>query len=181
MLQCHNIENSVFRGPNFSAYTDPSFTICSVCDNPYHIHGMIWFASVIIFLSQLSCYPNVEYGNRNKFRNQNVRFQPDDNKMSWHVYRSKYMIFHTSGCKMDDISLDIRIENNSIEQIRKFNFLGLTINETMTWSSHVGKIASKIGRTVGVLHKLKHYLPKDVLKTIYNSLISPHLHFGVLS
>ena len=51
----------------------------------------------------------------------------------------------------------------------------------MTWSSHVEKISSKIGRTVGVLHKLKHFLPKDVLKTIYNSLISPHLHFSVLS
>ena len=51
----------------------------------------------------------------------------------------------------------------------------------MTWSSHVGKIASKIRRTVGVLHKLKYFLPRDVLKTIYNSLISLHLHFGVLS
>ena len=51
----------------------------------------------------------------------------------------------------------------------------------MTWSSHVGKISSKIGQTVSVLHKLKHVLPKDVLKTICNSLISLHLHFGVLS
>ena len=91
------------------------------------------------------------------------------------------MIFHNSGCKMDDISLDMRIENNSIERIREFNFLGLTINETMTWSSHVRKIASKIGRTVGVLHKLKHFLLKDASKTIYNSLISPRLHLGVLS
>ena len=96
------------------------------------------------------------------------------NRLSLNFDKTKYMIFHTSGCKMDDISLDIRIENNSIERIRE-------LNETMTWSSHVGKIASKIGRTVGVLHKLKHFLPKDVLKTIYNSLISPHLHFGVLS
>ena len=79
------------------------------------------------------------------------------------LIKTKYVIFHTSGCKMDDISLDIRIENNSIERIREFNFLGWTINETMTWSSHVRKIASKIGRTVAVLHKLKHFLPKDVL------------------
>ena len=42
---------------------------------------------------------------------------------------------------MDDISLDVKNENNIIELIREFNFLGLTINDTMTWSSHVGKIA----------------------------------------
>ena len=115
------------------------------------------------------------------FELSNIYLWLTANRLSLNFDKTKYMIFHTSGCKMDDISLDIRIENNSIEQIREFNFLGLTINETMTWSSHVGKIASKIGRTVGVLHKLKHFLPKDVLKTIYNSLISPHLHFGVLS
>ena len=65
---------------------------------------------------------------------------------------------------MDGIYLNIKIKNDVIERIREFNFLRLTINETMTWSSHVGKIASKIGRTVGVLHKLKYVLPRDVLK-----------------
>ena len=58
---------------------------------------------------------------------------------------------------------------------------GLMINETMTWSSYVGKVASKVGKTVGVLNKLKHFLPRDVLKTIYDSFISLHLYFGVLS
>ena len=47
--------------------------------------------------------------------------------------------------------------------------------------SRWGHCIKKIGRTVGVLHNLKHFLPKDVLKKIYNSLISPHFHFGALS
>ena len=45
---------------------------------------------------------------------------------------------------MNNIFLDIEIENNIIERIMEVNFLGLTINETMTWPSPVGKIASKI-------------------------------------
>ena len=32
------------------------------------------------------------------------------NRLSLNFDKTKYMIFHTSGCKMDDISLDIRIE-----------------------------------------------------------------------
>ena len=109
-----------------------------------------------------------------RFELSNIYLWLTANRLSLNFDKTKYMIFHTSGCKMDDISLDKRVENDSIQRIREFNFLGLTINETMTWSSHVGKIPSKIGRTVGVLHKLKHPLPKDVLKTIYNSLIYPH-------
>ena len=63
------------------------------------------------------------------------------NRLSTNVDKTKCIIFHTSGFKMDGISLDIRIEKNIIERIREFNFLDLTINETMTWSSHIGKIA----------------------------------------
>ena len=115
------------------------------------------------------------------FTLSNINLWLTANRIFLNFDKTKYMIFHTYGCKMDDISLDIRIENNSIERIRDFKFFGLAINETMTWSSHVGKIASKIVRPVGVLHKLKHFLRKDVLKKIYNSLISSRLHFGVLS
>ena len=115
------------------------------------------------------------------FELSNIDLWLTANRLSLSFDKTKYMICHTSGCKMDDIYLDRSIENNSIERIREFSFLGLTINETMTCSSHVGKIALKIGRTVGVFHKLKHFLPKVVLITIYDSLISPHLHFGVLS
>ena len=41
------------------------------------------------------------------------------NRLSLNFDETKYMIYHTSGCKMDDISLDIRIENNGIERIGK--------------------------------------------------------------
>ena len=75
------------------------------------------------------------------FELSNIYLWLTANRLSLNFDKTKYMIFYTSGCKIDDISLDIRIENNSIERIRQFNFLGLTINETMTWSSHVGKIA----------------------------------------
>ena len=74
--------------------------------------------------------------------------------------KTKCMLFHTSGCKMDDISFDIRIENYSIERIREFNFLGLTINETMTWSSHVGKIASKKEEQLAFSISWNIYFPK---------------------
>ena len=65
----------------------------------------------------------------------------------------------------------ISIENDIIELIKEFNFFGLAINKAATSSSHVGKIASKLGRPLGVPHKMER--PKDALKTIYNSAISP--------
>ena len=34
--------------------------------------------------------------------------------------------------------------------------------------------------TIGILHKLKYIFPKDILLTIYKSLILPHLNYGLL-
>ena len=61
----------------------------------------------------------------------------------------------------------------------KFNFLGLAINEFVNWSAHTSKIANKISRTLGVMNKLKRYLPISVMKLMYDSLILSDLQFGI--
>ena len=39
--------------------------------------------------------------------------------------------------------------------------------------------ANQILRVIGVLNKLKHIFPQHILLTIYNSLIQPHLIYGL--
>ena len=62
-----------------------------------------------------------------------------------------------------------------------FNFLGTTIQETFNWAPHTDIIANKISRTLGVMTKLKHFLPTYTLRTMYNSQILPHLNVSFLS
>ena len=62
--------------------------------------------------------------------------------------------------------------------INEFNFLGLTINEHVEWTSHSNKISNKIVRPIGVMKKIKSFIP-PILKLMYNSLILPHLYFCI--
>ena len=101
------------------------------------------------------------------------------NRLSLNLDKTKYMVFSNSKHKSTNLDMNIKILNHKIEQITTFNFLGLTINSNMNWDSHIEKISNKISRTVGILNKLKHFLPSSILLTIYNSLITPHLNFGV--
>ena len=75
--------------------------------------------------------------------------------------------------------LDIEINHTKITMINEFNFLGLTINEHVDWTSHSSKISNKIARTIGVMKKIKSFLPPSILKLLYNSLILPHLYFCI--
>jgi len=101
------------------------------------------------------------------------------NKLSLNVSKSKYMIFHTPQKKVKPLKLFI--ENTTIDRVYEFNFLGLTINENLNWKNHINKIANKISKSMGILNKLKHFLPLNTKVLIYNSLILSHLNFCILA
>ena len=100
------------------------------------------------------------------------------NKLSLNVKKTKAMIFHMPQKKVQ-LPL-LQIAESNIECVDNFNFLGITINKHLNWTSHVDALASKISKTIGVLSSLKHILSINILRTIYNSLIVCYLNYGVL-
>jgi hypothetical protein len=65
-----------------------------------------------------------------------------------------------------------------VKRTTTFNFLGIVINEFLTWNDHITYISQKINPVVGLINRLKHQLPTSILKMIYNSLILSRLHYG---
>ena len=74
----------------------------------------------------------------------------------------------------------IILNETPVERVVNFDFLGIFLNEHMTWTSHINKKANKIAKSIGILNKLKQYLPSYILRTLYNSLILPHINYGIL-
>ena len=75
---------------------------------------------------------------------------------------------------------EILINGSVIEQVQSFNFLGLTIDEHLSWKPHTDRIQNKLIRTMGIINKLKHFLPLEIKKILYNSLVLPHLSYNLL-
>jgi hypothetical protein len=100
------------------------------------------------------------------------------NKLSLNAAKTKCMIFHTPNKIVQVPSLTI--ENESIEFVDSFNFLGIIIDKNLSWKAHISCISKKIAKVNGILNKLKHYLPEVTLKIMYNSLIGSHLNYGVM-
>ena len=102
------------------------------------------------------------------------------NKLSLNVSKTKFMLFHNYQKVLPDTTVPkLKIHDSEIERLTEFDFLGLTINEYLDWTSHSNKIAHKISRTLGVMNRLKHELPYNALKMIYNSLILSHMQFNI--
>lgn len=100
------------------------------------------------------------------------------NKLSLNVKKSKYMIFHKPQKKVQPLQLTM--DNTIVERVFEFDFLGITLNENLNCKSHINKISNKISRCIGILNRLKYFLPLQTKLQIYSSLILSHLNLGIL-
>ena len=101
------------------------------------------------------------------------------NKLSLNINKTKAMAFHTLQRSFE--TPHISLNNEMINWVTKFDFLGITLDSSLTWKEHINKISFKISRTIAVMNKLKCHLSSDVLLKIYQSLIVPHFNYGILA
>ena len=90
------------------------------------------------------------------------------------------MLFHYHQRNVNNLIPKLKINSTAIDRVKTFNFLGITVDENMSWNAHRHKVACKIAKVVGTMKRLKHFLPAFILKMLYTSLILPHLTYGII-
>ena len=74
-------------------------------------------------------------------------------------------------------NINIKIGDQSIEQVNNTNFLGLNIDQDLSWKHHIKEVTSKISKLSGIMIRVRHYLPLKTFQTIYNALVYPYLTY----
>ena len=97
------------------------------------------------------------------------------NKLSLNVSKTNYILFRNKG--KVPAKLTVSINGMPISQVSNTKFLGLFIDEALTWDNHITHISSKISKNIGIIRKLSHIVPNHVLLTLYNTLITPYLNY----
>ena len=108
------------------------------------------------------------------------------NKLTLNIKKSNFVVFHPHQKKLNyspririfDIS---RNENVTLERKDVIKYLGLLIDENLSWKNHINNIANKISKIIGIIAKLRHYIPSHATLNIYRSLILPHLTYGLVA
>ena len=90
------------------------------------------------------------------------------------------MLFYYRQRNIDKLIPSLKIKNAPIELVKEFNFLGIVLDECMTWNSHINKISSKLACAIGIFTRLKRFLPLYILKILYSALFLPYLNYGIL-
>ena len=68
-----------------------------------------------------------------------------------------------------------------LERGNSTKFLGIIINENLIWKSHIDAISKTISRNIGMLSKMKHYVPGCILYALYCTLVLRYINYdGIL-
>ena len=100
------------------------------------------------------------------------------NKLLLNAQKTKLVLFHRKQKHVNDV--DVKIDNTMIEHVQTFNCLGIMLNETLSWKSHIAMVSNTISKAIGILYRLKHVFPEYVLFTLYNSLIVSYINYELL-
>ena len=96
------------------------------------------------------------------------------NKISLNTSKTEILIFRPKG-KLITKHLNLRISSEKINTSSTVNYLGVLLHENLQWQTHIDSLITKLSRTVGLLSKIRYYVPKYLLRTIYFSIFNTHM------
>ena len=70
---------------------------------------------------------------------------------------------------------------NSGQKIKpssQVKYLGIILHDDLHWNSHLTKLRKQLSRSIGLLSKVRYYVPKHLLRTIYRSIFNSHLIYA---
>ena len=72
---------------------------------------------------------------------------------------------------------EILLDNVNINRTNEAKFLGVIIDEHLSWKSHITYIKGKIAKNIGIMNRLKFLLSEKTLLSLYSMLVLPYLNY----
>ena len=86
------------------------------------------------------------------------------NKLSLNYNKTSFMLLNSQ--KRNPTSFNVVINNHSISPEDKLKYLGVLLDNKLSWKPHVQKVKTQPSRACGVLTKLKRYTTQSVLNVV---------------
>ena len=81
------------------------------------------------------------------------------NKLSLNTRKTNYMLIQPPNKKYDFSNLNLSVNGNTLSNEDSCKFLGIYIDESLSWKKHLKYINSNISRSLFVMKQSKGFLP----------------------
>ena len=77
------------------------------------------------------------------------------------------------------VDFSLYINSFAISRVNSIKFLGIVIEDNLSWREHIEQTSNKIAKNIGVLFKISYRLPNRIIKMLYYAIIYPYLLYGL--
>ena len=75
--------------------------------------------------------------------------------------------------------MSIYIGDDKIENVEDAVYLGMKIDNVMSWNPHINKLCKSLGHNIKKLKEMRKFCNKQMLCSIYNSSVQPIIDYGI--
>ena len=75
----------------------------------------------------------------------------------------------------------LAVNNQKIKKVSKIRFLGVIIDDRLSWDDHIEHLENKLISTIVLIKRVRKFIPKTLYTTIYYSLFLSHLSYCISS
>ena len=100
------------------------------------------------------------------------------NRLSLNIDKTNFIVFHPYN-KPFEAYYNFKISQESYIGKTYIKYLGLMIDSTLSWHTHIKHNSNKMSRGIGLLYKIRPIVNIKIMKTLYYSFIYPHLLYAI--
>ena len=102
------------------------------------------------------------------------------NKLSLNEDKTTFTLFHRIQDR-DNLPLRLpilKINDYDIKRSSSIKFLGVLVDEHLSWTDHINILENKLSKNLGLLYISKHFLNANGMKSLYYSFFHSYLNYG---
>ena len=100
------------------------------------------------------------------------------NNLSLDVMKTEFILTGTTQniLKIGDL-LAIRLQGHTVKGAYKAKYLGIVIDDKLTWKDHIDYVSLKIKHNLGIMKRVRNDIPKESLIALYRTMVEPYLRY----
>ena len=101
------------------------------------------------------------------------------NKISLNVQKTELVIFKNIR-KILEKPIKIKLSGKRLYPTNNVRYLGIKIDENLTWKQHIDYTITKLNRANALLYKIRNFVKPKALRSVYFAIFESHLNYANL-
>ena len=99
-----------------------------------------------------------------------------NNNLFMHKGKTECILFDTDS-KLASANFSVSVNGNDLKRVSEYKYLGVVMNECLTWKARVKYLLGKVGKSIGMLGRARKNISIHSANKVYKSYIIPVLDY----